>query len=67
MAKNFTEHARVTAICVNLALDAVEADIRSELELASPEAARTLKRLLKQQKERRVSHTWISSGSPLLM
>ena len=29
---NHAEHARVTAICVNLALDGVEADIRQELD-----------------------------------
>ena len=33
--KNHSEHARVTAICVNLALDQIEADISKELEQAA--------------------------------
>ncbi len=55
--KNYAEHARVTAICVNLALDGVEADIREELEQATEEAAYALRRVLARMKERRVSET----------
>jgi hypothetical protein len=35
--RNYVEHARVTAICVNLALDGVEADIQEELEWVTDE------------------------------
>jgi hypothetical protein len=52
--KNHAEHARVTAICVNLALDGVEADIRQELDSISGEQARTLLRVLEKLKDRRV-------------
>ena len=40
--KNHAEHARVTAICVNLALDSVEADLREELDQVADEAAAAL-------------------------
>ena len=53
--KNHLEHARVTAICVNLALDAVEADLSDELQRAQGEAAVALKHVLSRLKVRRVS------------
>jgi hypothetical protein len=53
--KNHLEHARVTAICVNLALDCVEADIRQELGRISGEGSTALKRVLVKLKERRVT------------
>ncbi len=53
--KNHSEHARVTAICVNLALDAVEADIRKELSQTRGETATALQRVLSRLRERRVS------------
>ena len=53
--KNHEEHARVTAICVNLALDSVEADIRDELEQITGDAAATLRRVLVRLKENRVA------------
>jgi hypothetical protein len=53
--KNYAEHARVTAICVNLALDGVEADIRDELEHATGEAAHALRRVLARMKKRRAA------------
>ena len=53
--KNHAEHARVTAICVNLALDGIEADIRSELNRTSGEAAAVLRRVLTRLRERRVN------------
>jgi hypothetical protein len=54
MRKNHAEHARVTAICVNLALDGVEEDIRQELSRTTGEAASALHRVLAKLKERRV-------------
>ena len=53
--KNYAEHARVTAICVNLALDGVEADIQEELEWVTDEAAAALRRVLARMKERRIA------------
>ncbi len=53
--KNHSEHARVTAICVNLALDAVEADILQELGQINREAEPALLRVLAKLKARRVS------------
>jgi hypothetical protein len=53
--KNHAEHARVTAICVNLALDGVEADIRQELGQTTGEATSALQRVLAKLKERRVT------------
>jgi hypothetical protein len=52
--KNHLEHARVTAICVNLALDAVEADLSAELHRAKGEAAFALERVLARLRTRRV-------------
>jgi len=64
--KNYAEHARVTAICVNLALDAVEADIRSALERAQPEVAQVLEKLLVGLKRQRVEETK-SLNAPFVM
>lgn len=52
--RNYAEHARATAICVNMALDGVEADIRDELERATDEAAAALRRVLARMKQRRI-------------
>lgn len=52
--KNHAEHARVTAICVNLALDGVEDDIRAELDGMSDAEASALLRVLAKLNERRV-------------
>lgn len=51
------EFARVTAVCVNLAIDGIEGDIRKELEQSatSGEGAEALKRILDQLKKRRIS------------
>ncbi len=50
------EFARVTAVCVNLAIDGIEGDIRKELEqnATSGEGAEALKRILDQLKKRRI-------------
>ena len=53
--KDHAEHARVTAICVNLALDGVEADIRSELNRTTGEGASALRRVLDALRRRRVA------------
>jgi hypothetical protein len=53
--KDHAAHARVTAICVNLALDGVEADIRGEIDNISDEAATALERVLVRLRERRVA------------
>jgi hypothetical protein len=58
-ARNFSEHARVTAICVNLALDTVEADIRRELDQAGDDAAKVLRRILAQLRAHRVTNSEI--------
>lgn len=53
--RNYADHARVTAICVNFALDEVEADLREALELAPTETAVVLKRMLDRMRQRRIS------------
>ncbi len=54
--KDHAEHARVTAICVNLALDGVKSDIRRELDQTTGEAATALRRVLERLKQRRVNN-----------
>ena len=48
------EFAKATAVCVNLAIDGIEGDIRKELSVTSGEAADTLKRVLERLKKRRI-------------
>jgi hypothetical protein len=64
--RNYAEHARVTAICVNLALDGVEADIRDELERATEDGALALRRVLERMKQRRVADHEHAVGSLLM-
>jgi hypothetical protein len=64
--RNFADHARVTAICVNLALDQVEADLREALEVASMEAAVALRRTLERMRERRISPDGILADGPAM-
>jgi hypothetical protein len=45
-------HSRETAICVELALGTVEADIKSELEKATGPTADALLRVLEKMRER---------------
>ena len=52
--KNHADHARVTAICVNLALDAVEEEIRQELQTSPPGTAAALERILVKVRHRRI-------------
>jgi hypothetical protein len=46
-------HSKETAICVELALDAVEGDIRAELEANNGTPTDALKRVLEKLRERR--------------
>jgi hypothetical protein len=48
------EFARVAAVCVNLAIDGIEGDIRKELDATSGEVADALVRLLDRLKKRRI-------------
>jgi hypothetical protein len=67
MSRDYSEHARVTAICVNLALDTVETDIQIELATALPSTAAVLERLLTRLKERRLNRTEQNVDSPRIM
>ena len=53
--KPVAEYARVTAICVNLALDSAEDAIRDELDRATGEATEALRRVLEKLKKKRVT------------
>lgn len=53
--KNHSDHARVTAICVNLALDSVEEEIRQEITTASASTAEVLERVLAKVRYRRIA------------
>ena len=64
--RNYAEHARVTAICVNLALDGVQADLQEELERATDEAAAALRRVLERMKQRRVADHEHAVGALLM-
>jgi hypothetical protein len=64
--RNYAEHARVTAICVNLALDGAEADIRDELERATEEGALALRRVLERMKQRRIADHEHAKGAVLM-
>ena len=65
--RNYAEHARVTAICVNLALDAVEEDLREELEAAIGRSADALRRVLTKLKSRRLTERQPAHQNVLLM
>lgn len=51
----YKEYTKAAAICVNLAVDSIEGDIRKELTAATGDAADTLRRLLEKLKSRRIS------------
>jgi hypothetical protein len=65
--RSFAEHARVTAICVNLALDSVEQDLREELEAATGQSAEALRRVLTKLRHRRLSERQPALQNVLLM
>lgn len=50
----FDQFAKATSICVNMAIDCVEADIRKELVVAKGDAVELLKRLLVKLRTRRL-------------
>lgn len=60
--KSHSEHARVTAICVNLALDGVEADLQEELNRSGEEAATALRRVLDKLRHRRVKRDELTAA-----
>ena len=62
VTKNHMAHARVTAICVNLALDAVEADIRRELDNFPGDGSEALSRVLTKLNDRRLSHNVVENA-----
>ena len=49
----FAEHAKVTAICVEFALSAVEADIQREIDKSTGPTAEVLLRLINKVGERK--------------
>jgi hypothetical protein len=62
MEARHAEHARTTAICVELALGGVHADIQKELEASTGQVAETLLRLLERLKERQKCVADLASG-----
>jgi hypothetical protein len=48
------EYTKAAAVCVNLAVDSIEGEIRKELNKAAGEAAEVLRRLLHKVKLRRI-------------
>jgi hypothetical protein len=49
------EYTKAAAICVNLAVDSIEGEIRKELRSAAGESAEVLRRLLEKVKLRRIN------------
>lgn len=49
-----SEYTKAAAICVNLALDSIEGEIRKELSRAGGDSAETLRRLLDKLRLRRI-------------
>jgi hypothetical protein len=62
MDSRYVEHAKATAICVELALGGVQADIQKELDASTGETAETLRRLLERVKERQQCVADLASG-----
>jgi len=60
--KNHADHARVTAICVNLALDRVEEEIRHEIAAADDATAAVLERVLAKVRQRRIAGDEITAA-----
>jgi hypothetical protein len=56
------EHAKATAMCVELALGGVEADIEKELGASTGVVADTLRRVLDRVRERRQCVSDLASG-----
>jgi len=49
----YAEHVNATAVCVELALSGVEADLEKELEASTGRAAEALRRVLDRLRQRR--------------
>jgi hypothetical protein len=49
-----SEYMKAAAICVNLAVDSIEGEIRKELNTAAGESAAMLRRLLERVRLRRI-------------
>ncbi len=64
--RNFADHARVTAICVNFALDEVEADLREALEIAPTETALVLRSVLERVRKKRIFPDAIAVSGPVM-
>ena len=52
--KSSSEYARATAACVNMAVDSIESELEREIEVASQETARVLRRLLNRVRQQRI-------------
>jgi hypothetical protein len=57
------QFAQATAICVNMAIDCVEGDIRKELATATGDSAALLQRLLVKLKTRRITRELVAPSS----
>lgn len=62
MDARHVEHAKATAICVELALGGVHADIQKELESSTGPVAEALRRVLERVKERQKCVADLASG-----
>lgn len=62
MDARHVEHAKATAICVELALGGVQSDIQKELEASSGQAAEALRRVLERLRERQRCVADLASG-----
>jgi Holliday junction resolvasome RuvABC ATP-dependent DNA helicase subunit len=49
-----SEYASATAACVNMAVDSIESELEREIEVASQETARVLRRLLNRVRQQRI-------------
>jgi hypothetical protein len=63
--KPSSEYAKATATCVNMAVDSIEAELERELEMASQETARVLRRLLCRVRQQRVETESFANHSGL--
>jgi hypothetical protein len=62
MDARYAEHAKATAICVELALGGVQSDIQRELDASTGQAAEALRRVLERLKERQKLISDLASG-----
>lgn len=53
-ARTISDHAQITAVCVNFALESVAADIREELSRATADSAEVLRRVLSRVEQRKL-------------